>query len=295
MQKLFILLSLLLAASCGDDGRAPRIAAALGDAELDGVEYAPLHGSLRPGGYMQAVPVEAGYDIPDDGVNVVRLLFTSAEGYTEEWSLLLFPGERLRIGGLLHDDEGNAELEIRGSELYEAMERENTPFGPQIRRLTTLNRIVEAGGQLDEQQQLELDSLTAWNHAYRIVRRLFNLVPPEAAYPDPGGLYPNLMDAHPPFQIDGNFGYTAGVVEMLLQCHDGFLHLLPALPDAWAKGGSVEGLRTRGGFVADFSWKDGRVDKLRLSAPRGGTCRVRVNGEMHDVSLRPGTSWSYPQ
>ena len=133
------------------------------------------------------------------------------------------------------------------------------------------------------------------NHAYRIVRRLFNLVPPEAAYPDPGGLYPNLMDAHPPFQIDGNFGYTAGVVEMLLQCHDGFLHLLPALPDAWAKGGSVEGLRTRGGFVADFSWKDGRVDKLRLSAPRGGTCRVRVNGEMHDVSLRPGTSWSYPQ
>lgn len=170
MQKLFILLSLLLAASCGDDGHAPRIAAALGDAELDGVEYAPLHGSLRPGGYMQAVPVEAGYDIPDDGVNVVRLLFTSAEGYTEEWSLLLFPGERLRIGGLLHDDEGNAELEIRGSELYEAMERENTPFGPQIRRLTTLNRIVEAGGQLDEQQQLELDSLTAWNHAYRIER-----------------------------------------------------------------------------------------------------------------------------
>lgn len=133
------------------------------------------------------------------------------------------------------------------------------------------------------------------NHAYRIVRRLFNLVPPEAAYPDPGGLYPNLMDAHPPFQIDGNFGYTAGVVEMLLQCHDGFLHLLPALPDAWAKGGSVEGLRTRGGFVADFSWKDGRVDKLHLSAPRGGTCRVRVNGEMHDVSLRPDTSWSYPQ
>lgn len=168
MQKLFILLSLLLAASCGDDGRAPRIAAALGDAELDGVEYAPLHGSLCPGGYMQAAPVEAGYDIPDDGVNVVRLLFTSAEGYTEEWSLLLFPGERLRIGGLLHDDEGNAELEIRGSELYEAMERENAPFGPQIRRLTTLNRIVEAGGQLDEQQQLELDSLAAWHRAYRI-------------------------------------------------------------------------------------------------------------------------------
>lgn len=169
MQKTLILLMLLAAVSCGGDSQAPRIAASLDDATLDGVEYAPLEGCLQAGSYTAATPLGGGYDIPDqERVESVRLLFTTLDGYPEQWQLLLFPGERLRIDGVLHDDEGNAELEIRGSEPYETLDREEYPFRPQIRRLTTLERIVDAGGQLDEQQQLELDSLAAWHRAYRI-------------------------------------------------------------------------------------------------------------------------------
>ena len=112
MQKTLILLMLLAAVSCGGDSQAPRIAASLDDATLDGVEYAPLEGSLQAGSYTAATPLGGGYDIPDqERVESVRLLFTTLDGYPEQWQLLLFPGERLRIDGVLHDDEGNAELE----------------------------------------------------------------------------------------------------------------------------------------------------------------------------------------
>lgn len=100
-----------------------------------------------------------------------------------------------------------------------------------------------------------------------------------------GGTYPNLFDAHPPFQIDGNFGCAAGVAEMMLQSHDGAVHVLPAVPDRW-KDGKVGGLVARGGFVVDIEWKDGRVSVLKVKSPLGGNLRIRTADEL---VMRNGT------
>ncbi len=89
-----------------------------------------------------------------------------------------------------------------------------------------------------------------------------------------GGTYPNLLDAHPPFQIDGNFGATAGIIEMLLQSHNGSLHLLPALPDEW-KEGTVKGIKSRGNFTVDMEWRENRLAKSVILANEGGVCRVK--------------------
>ncbi|MFD1769221.1 glycoside hydrolase family 95 protein [Sphingobacterium suaedae] len=115
--------------------------------------------------------------------------------------------------------------------------------------------------------------------AYKLIKDQLSPAP-EAQSGQHGGTYPNLLDAHPPFQIDGNFGCTAGIAEMLIQSYDGDIHLLPALPTAWQRG-SVKGLRAPGGFEIDMDWEHGKVSRLTIRSKLGGNCRIRLAEGTH--------------
>lgn len=120
------------------------------------------------------------------------------------------------------------------------------------------------------------------NHAYKIIKNMLTIANNDNK---DGRTYPNMFTAHPPFQIDGNFGLTAGIAEMLIQSHDGAVQLLPALPDVW-KNGEVSGIVARGGFVIDMKWKNGEISDVKVLSKIGGNLRLRSYNQLKGKSMK---------
>lgn len=116
------------------------------------------------------------------------------------------------------------------------------------------------------------------NHANKLIKDQLTLVEKDG-WGSKGGTYPNLFDAHPPFQIDGNFGCTSGITEMLLQTQNGFIDILPALPVEW-KNGSISGLKAYGGFEVSIIWENNKAKEITIKSGSGGNCRIRLPNEM---------------
>ena len=123
------------------------------------------------------------------------------------------------------------------------------------------------------------------DHAMEIIKNLFNYVEEGSSKYTGGGLYPNMFDAHPPFQIDGNFGYTAGVAEMLLQSHQDKISLLPALPSNWTSG-NISGLKARGNIEVSLDWKDGKLTDAVFIAQKDKTVKVNYRGKTIEIKLK---------
>lgn len=135
---------------------------------------------------------------------------------------------------------------------------------------------------------------TGWSRAW-IINFYARLLDGQAAYEHLNLLLQkstltNLFDTHPPFQIDGNFGGTAGIAEMLLQSHAGYIHLLPALPEAWNEG-KVSGLKARGAFTINMEWKEGNLVSASVKAGNDGTCKLRYRDQYAEVNCEPGKTY----
>ena len=165
-------------------------------------------------------------------------------------------------------------------------------YGLHPSRLIEVDRTPALAAAARRTLEIRGDKATGWATAWRI-NLWARLRDGERAYGilrfllGPERTYPNLFDAHPPFQIDGNFGGAAGMVEMLVQNHGETIELLPALPRAWPTG-SVRGLRTRGGCTLDLAWRNGRLESVRIAGRIAGNRTVILHGKRRTIRVGPG-------
>jgi alpha-L-fucosidase 2 len=134
-------------------------------------------------------------------------------------------------------------------------------------------------------KQLFWARLQDGNRAFKLFREILKpTLRTDINYGAGGGVYPNMLSAGPPFQIDGNFGAAAAVAEMLIQSHDGFIELLPAIPDAWKAFGEIKGLKARGNFTVDMNWKDGKITSYKITSTMPQKVKLKMNGKLMEIT-----------
>jgi alpha-L-fucosidase 2 len=162
---------------------------------------------------------------------------------------------------------------------------ESTPLLAEASRKTLEARGDDGPGFTIAYKMIWWSRLHDGNRAYQLFQKFIHpTLATNMNYGDGGGIYPDMLCAGPPFQIEGNFGATAGIAEMLIQSHAGYIELLPAIPGAWKEGGEVKGLKARGNFTVDFKWSNGVVTRYKITSPDHKAVKVKINGILREIS-----------